>query len=198
MSSRGQHPGLLSHEMGQAVLLSRESERAADETIIDGLVRKKGLEPLRPFGHQLLRLARLPIPPLPRWNHEYNIADSSVNASDRPGLEAGRSVPKLAKPSNLGVVTNVDPEDRLPKPRSASIESDSGIALALLLRTRAFLTFRWPFSRFRLGMAGPAVLRSYSQHLPLCIGGRRIPFLSPILATTADFFFALAAAACFC
>jgi hypothetical protein len=30
------------------------------------LVRKKGLEPLRPFGHQLLRLARLPIPPLPR------------------------------------------------------------------------------------------------------------------------------------
>src|SRR5579863_213094 len=29
------------------------------------LVRKKGLEPLRPFGHQLLRLARLPIPPLP-------------------------------------------------------------------------------------------------------------------------------------
>src|SRR5580693_1021238 len=46
-------------------------------------VRKKGLEPLRPFGHQLLRLARLPIPPLPRWNHEYNIAASSVNASDR-------------------------------------------------------------------------------------------------------------------
>jgi hypothetical protein len=29
-------------------------------------MRKKGLEPLRPFGHQLLRLARLPIPPLPR------------------------------------------------------------------------------------------------------------------------------------
>ena len=28
-------------------------------------LRKKGLEPLRPFGHQLLRLARLPIPPLP-------------------------------------------------------------------------------------------------------------------------------------
>jgi hypothetical protein len=32
------------------------------------LVRKKGLEPLQPFGHQLLRLARLPIPPLP-LNH---------------------------------------------------------------------------------------------------------------------------------
>jgi hypothetical protein len=32
-----------------------------------GNMRKKGLEPLRPYGHQLLRLARLPIPPLPRW-----------------------------------------------------------------------------------------------------------------------------------
>src|SRR3954471_16091250 len=29
------------------------------------LVRKKGLEPSRPCGHKLLRLARLPIPPLP-------------------------------------------------------------------------------------------------------------------------------------
>ena len=33
---------------------------------VECVVRKKGLEPLRPFGHQLLRLARLPIPPLPR------------------------------------------------------------------------------------------------------------------------------------
>ena len=32
-------------------------------------MRKKGLEPLRPFGHQLLRLARLPIPPLPLYTH---------------------------------------------------------------------------------------------------------------------------------
>ena len=29
------------------------------------MVRKKGLEPSRPCGHKLLRLARLPIPPLP-------------------------------------------------------------------------------------------------------------------------------------
>ena len=40
------------------------------------LVRKKGLEPLRPFGHQLLRLARLPIPPLPHWT--YRCDDDSV------------------------------------------------------------------------------------------------------------------------
>src|ERR1700689_48497 len=56
---------------------------AGDPDKTEGNLRKKGLEPLRPFGHQLLRLARLPIPPLPRWNQEYNIADSSVNASDR-------------------------------------------------------------------------------------------------------------------
>src|ERR1700752_3936262 len=36
-------------------------------------LRKKGLEPLRPFGHQLLRLARLPLPPLPhRRCSDYN------------------------------------------------------------------------------------------------------------------------------
>ena len=50
-----------------------QSSFAADETAKDSfredvecVVRKRGLEPLRPFGHQLLRLARLPIPPLPR------------------------------------------------------------------------------------------------------------------------------------
>ena len=30
------------------------------------LVRKEGLEPTRPFGHQILNLARLPVPPLSR------------------------------------------------------------------------------------------------------------------------------------
>jgi hypothetical protein len=32
---------------------------------ITSLVRKKGVEPLRPFGHKILSLARLPVPPLP-------------------------------------------------------------------------------------------------------------------------------------
>src|SRR4030095_13123206 len=30
------------------------------------MVRKEGLEPTRPFGHRLLRPARLPVPPLSR------------------------------------------------------------------------------------------------------------------------------------
>ena len=30
------------------------------------MVRKKGLEPLQPFGYRLLRPARLPVPPLSR------------------------------------------------------------------------------------------------------------------------------------
>ena len=43
-----------------------ETNLRADTPSKGVMVRKKGLEPLRPFGHQLLRLARLPIPPLPR------------------------------------------------------------------------------------------------------------------------------------
>ena len=31
------------------------------------MVRKEGLEPPRPFGHKILSLARLPVPPLPLW-----------------------------------------------------------------------------------------------------------------------------------
>ncbi len=31
------------------------------------LVRKEGVEPPRPFGHKILSLARLPVPPLPQW-----------------------------------------------------------------------------------------------------------------------------------
>jgi hypothetical protein len=48
------------------------------------MVRKKGLEPLRPFGHQLLRLARLPIPPLPHRKSIIalpQLADRSVSAA---------------------------------------------------------------------------------------------------------------------
>src|SRR6266403_236578 len=32
------------------------------------LVRKEGFEPPRPFGHKILSLARLPVPPLPQWS----------------------------------------------------------------------------------------------------------------------------------
>src|SRR2546430_17444640 len=31
------------------------------------LVRKEGFDPPRPFGHKILSLARLPVPPLPQW-----------------------------------------------------------------------------------------------------------------------------------
>ena len=32
---------------------------------MEEMVRKEGLEPPRPFGHKILSLARLPVPPLP-------------------------------------------------------------------------------------------------------------------------------------
>jgi hypothetical protein len=35
--------------------------------IDDLMVRKEGFEPPRPFGHKILSLARLPVPPLPQW-----------------------------------------------------------------------------------------------------------------------------------
>jgi hypothetical protein len=47
-------------------LMAEENTKEPSEDEVEFVVRKKGLEPLRPFGHQLLRLARLPIPPLPR------------------------------------------------------------------------------------------------------------------------------------
>src|SRR5579863_3838205 len=48
------------------------------------MVRKKGLEPLRPFGHQLLRLARLPIPPLPRGGLIITLRESAEGAPMGP------------------------------------------------------------------------------------------------------------------
>jgi hypothetical protein len=40
------------------------------------LVRERGLEPPRPFGHKILSLARLPVPPLPqRGQHIHYTGD---------------------------------------------------------------------------------------------------------------------------
>jgi hypothetical protein len=36
-------------------------------SLSESLVRETGVEPARPFGHKILSLARLPVPPLPRW-----------------------------------------------------------------------------------------------------------------------------------
>ncbi len=33
------------------------------------MVRKEGFEPPRPFGHKILSLARLPVPPLPHGSY---------------------------------------------------------------------------------------------------------------------------------
>ena len=47
------------HPAGESYKLRSDVEVRAR-----GLVRKGGLEPPRPFDHKLLRLARLPVPPL--------------------------------------------------------------------------------------------------------------------------------------
>ena len=55
-----------------AKLNSEDPQAIAGKLVGREMVRKGGLEPPRPFGHQILNLARLPIPPL---SHEM----------DRPG-----------------------------------------------------------------------------------------------------------------
>ena len=42
--------------------------KASAEFLKGKLVRERGVEPPRPFGHKILSLARLPVPPLP---HRY-------------------------------------------------------------------------------------------------------------------------------
>ncbi len=56
--------------LGQQFRMSVKTDRPDGGAVRPGLhmislVRKRGLEPLRPFGHQDLNLARLPITPLP-------------------------------------------------------------------------------------------------------------------------------------
>ena len=59
-------------------------------------MRKKGLEPLWPCGHQLLRLARLPVPPLPLSKHYTN--PSARGASSQRSAELRRSIAVNIKP----------------------------------------------------------------------------------------------------
>jgi hypothetical protein len=41
----------------------------------ENLVRERGLEPPRPFGHKILSLARLPVPPLPHRRYFADYTD---------------------------------------------------------------------------------------------------------------------------
>ncbi len=45
---------------------TRKQESVERKKVSERLVRKEGFEPPRPFGHKILSLARLPVPPLPR------------------------------------------------------------------------------------------------------------------------------------
>ena len=55
--------------MGERALESSVAAGLAPGKIssAETLVRKEGFEPPRPFGHKILSLARLPVPPLPQW-----------------------------------------------------------------------------------------------------------------------------------
>ncbi|SRR6266446_146053 len=57
------------------------------------MVRKEGFEPPRPFGHKILSLARLPVPPLPQVDSTFIIYvvvqhGYQVEAGEGPDLPA--------------------------------------------------------------------------------------------------------------
>src|SRR5579859_4792916 len=49
----------------QRIHTANPAREEAENEENGGLVRKEGFEPPRPFGHKILSLARLPVPPLP-------------------------------------------------------------------------------------------------------------------------------------
>jgi hypothetical protein len=56
----------------QVFLQNKDEEESPSDPLrtnfpLENLVRKEGFEPPRPFGHKILSLARLPVPPLPQW-----------------------------------------------------------------------------------------------------------------------------------
>jgi hypothetical protein len=56
-----------------------------------GLVRKEGVEPPRPFGHKILSLARLPVPPLPQCGQRIHYTRDAWCAAMRwRGRSTGR------------------------------------------------------------------------------------------------------------
>ena len=59
----GVHRGVMDGHRSQSTFALRWTTFGCDRE--RRLVRKKGFEPSRPCGHKLLRLARLPVPPLP-------------------------------------------------------------------------------------------------------------------------------------
>src|SRR5690242_18760175 len=59
-NSSGERWGVLSSTSRRPITLSNALQRRTHV-----LVRKEGFEPPRPFGHKILSLARLPVPPLP-------------------------------------------------------------------------------------------------------------------------------------
>ena len=66
-------------------LFQTGSRRAKNPYRIGALVVSEGgLEPPRPFGHQLLRLARLPIPPLRRGSGSPRIGGQSTGQTTAP------------------------------------------------------------------------------------------------------------------
>src|SRR5207249_8776537 len=58
------------------------AKKARKNRALSFMVRKRGFEPPRPCGHKLLRLARLPVPPLPHEEGTLDRLESSIIPDD--------------------------------------------------------------------------------------------------------------------
>ncbi len=94
---------------GHASSKPRQTEAKRAGILKDlGALRKRGLEPPRPFGHWNLNPARLPVPPLPRGGSMY--ADRGGVSSSR---QAGEGGPKSFRTS--ASCAGIRAAGRLPK-----------------------------------------------------------------------------------
>jgi hypothetical protein len=62
----GLDPDLVGGSSARTLYFSRVGSSRASR-IRKRMVRETGVEPARPFGHKILSLARLPVPPLPHF-----------------------------------------------------------------------------------------------------------------------------------
>ena len=72
------------------------------------LVRKEGFEPPRPFGHKILSLARLPVPPLPQWCFYSTRCRTGVPSGSSSSLECSQSGHHRTRPSPLNAAIALD------------------------------------------------------------------------------------------
>src|SRR3982750_470882 len=83
------------------------------------MVRKKGFEPSLPCGHKLLRLARLPVPPLPHEGGTTTVWNTQV-------YQPGRATSRISSIARGGAGPGGPPAERQRGERHGRTDRDRG------------------------------------------------------------------------